>query len=294
MIKTEFEQWLLKKYDAKTASSRKSNCLRVEQFEGDLDNHFDTDKCYGLLKKLTYTKDDENNDRIKKHNIPINGNVYNGTSTFKQAVNLYSQFRHNNSNHKNIQAKVKKNAFVNKEQKNNIEDILFNTHVQDNIKDSVEYKEVENIAFDFLDYLNSIDIKLKINENNKIDASSAEIQNIFIEKLIELGFSSEKNNLFNEYNKKLRPDYYKSLSANTGIIIEIERGRTLHNNMDLLDIWKCHICDFANYLFLVVPKYRFDRKGGKITVFKNVDNRIKCFFEQKNYINVDGIFLFGY
>jgi hypothetical protein len=291
-----FENWLLNKYsDTKTVSSRKSNCLRVEQFEGDLDIHFKTDKCSELLNKLTYTKDDEINNRNPRHNIPINGNIFNGTSTLKQAINLYVKFRGNETSVKilsknNIKIVTKTN---NREIIDN-GNVLIKIFRKEAIDESVEFKKVYSIAHNFLNYLNDVNIKEKINEKNKIDASSAEIQNIFIEKLIEMGFSSEKNDLFREYNKRLRPDYYKELSHKTGIIIEVERGKTIHNNMDLLDMWKCHICSVANYLFLIVPKYRYTNKGSKMNVFESVVNRIKCFFEVSNYINVDGVFIFGY
>ena len=46
--------------------------------------------------------------------------------------------------------------------------------------------------------------------------------------------------------------YYLDLDE-TGIILEVERGKTTINNMDLLDFWKCHICVHAHYLILVVP-----------------------------------------
>jgi hypothetical protein len=39
----------------------------------------------------------------------------------------------------------------------------------------------------------------------------------------------------------------------TGIILEVERGKTTINNMDLLEFWKCHICAHADFLFLMVP-----------------------------------------
>ena len=44
----------------------------------------------------------------------------------------------------------------------------------------------------------------------------------------------EKKGLFKNYNSQLRPDYYKKLKK-SGIILEVERGKTLKNNMDLLD-----------------------------------------------------------
>ena len=36
--------------------------------------------------------------------------------------------------------------------------------------------------------------------------------------------------------------------------MEVERGKTTINNMDFLDFWKCHLCEHANYLFLMVPQ----------------------------------------
>ena len=40
----------------------------------------------------------------------------------------------------------------------------------------------------------------------------------------------------------------------SGILLEVERGKTTTNNMDLLDFWKCHLCRHADYLFLMVPQ----------------------------------------
>lgn len=42
---------------------------------------------------LTYTKDDERLNRPARHKIPIDGNIYTGTATYKAAVSLYKQFR---------------------------------------------------------------------------------------------------------------------------------------------------------------------------------------------------------
>jgi hypothetical protein len=75
--------------------------------------------------------------------------------------------------------------------------------------------------------------------------------------------------------------------------MEVERGKTIANNMDLLDIWKCHICDVANFLFLIIPNIRQTATGQNI-IFKTVERRMLTFFETENYINVDGVFLIGY
>lgn len=160
------------------------------------------------------------------------------------------------------------------------------------IKASKDFLEVEKIAIDLRSFLDQDFIRKKLEQTHKPHAKSGDIQAIFLSKAEELGFVSERKALFKDY--RLRPDYYKSLGEGKGIIMEVERGKTTVNNMDLLDVWKCHICNEANYLFLIVPIIRQTEKGGKSNVFNNVNRRLKAFFEEGNEINVDAIFIFGY
>jgi hypothetical protein len=137
-------------------------------------------------------------------------------------------------------------------------------------------------------------ISRKISETHQVNATSHKIQDIFIDKCLELGFSSEKKGLFDNYKtSQLRPDYYKPIN-NTGIIMEVERGKTITNNMDLLDVWKCHICKEADYLLLIVPIIRQTNSGSSTKTFDPVINRIDSFFMEENYINVKGCFIIGY
>jgi len=108
MLENDFLNWLLKKYDEKTATSRKTNCLTVCKYEGDLDIHFEKDNCRKILSKLAYSTDDERHNRRAKHKIPINGNIRNGTATLKQAVKLYIQFRMDRKNGNEIDKPGKK------------------------------------------------------------------------------------------------------------------------------------------------------------------------------------------
>ena len=95
-----------------------------------------------------------------------------------------------------------------------------------------------------------------------------------------------KKGLFKDYKTRaLRPDYFKKLS-NGGILMEVERGKTITNNMDLLDLWKCHICEEANHLFLIVPL----AVSRTPNIYNYVGNRVDSFFKEKNYINVDSQF----
>jgi hypothetical protein len=118
---------------------------------------------------------------------------------------------------------------------------------------------------------------------------------VILEEMTSLGFSSEKKGLFSHYVVSgIRPDYYKPIQGG-GVLFEVERGKTIANNMDLLDVWKTHICKEANHLFLLVPKVRVQASGGKQKIFNTVANRLEAFFEPSaNPIDVDSVTLFGY
>jgi hypothetical protein len=108
-----------------------------------------------------------------------------------------------------------------------------------------------------------------------------------------LGFESQRKNLFAGYPTRLRPDWYRSLASGGGILLEVERGKALANNMDLLDLWKCHICREAHHLFLVVP-HRVKRSYGVETVYERVVSRMSTFVDPTNRVNVATISVFGY
>ena len=81
----------------------------------------------------------------------------------------------------------------------------------------------------------------------------------------------------------------------TGILLEVERGKTTTNNMDLLDFWKCHISGNANYLFLLVPKaLRHNEAMTPKKEYAAVARRLRQFFIPGKYTNVRGLCLFGY
>jgi hypothetical protein len=95
MLATDFQQYLrdVRRLSDRTIGSRLSNCRRVEQYEGDLDEHFESDQCQNLLWRLTYSADDQDRGSTPRHRIPIDGDMRTGTATLKQAVALYVQFR---------------------------------------------------------------------------------------------------------------------------------------------------------------------------------------------------------
>lgn len=123
------------------------------------------------------------------------------------------------------------------------------------------------------------------------------VQATFAEFSSDLGFASEVKGLFAEYeNRALRPDFYRPIAGGAnGILMEVERGKTTTNNMDLLDMWKCHLCTKADYLFLMVPQaLRHNEVMRPKREFESVVKRLGSFFMSRNYTNVRGLHVFGY
>jgi len=170
--------------------------------------------------------------------------------------------------------------------------------VQDKYSNTDEWKLVSGIATTLYDYLSQPYVTKKIDAVNVPKVSSKEVQDVLLEKALEIGFKDESKGLFKNYpSKGLRPDFYLPIpSGKTGIIIEVERGRTNQNNMDFLDFWKCHICDVAHYLFLFVPNELVQNTSGKISghPFNTVTQHMVPLFEKQNYTNVRGLVVVGY
>ena len=127
---------------------------------------------------------------------------------------------------------------------------------------------------------------------NAPGGSSKDIEILIKDKLGEMGYKHEPKG---EYaNRALRPDYVKKTTTG-GIILEVERGKTIDNNMDMLDFWKTHIHKACNYLILLVPVALQHRSNGPITkAFSKVCDRLAAFFEEGNETNVHGLIVVGY
>lgn len=162
-------------------------------------------------------------------------------------------------------------------------------------RNETEFQRILEIANSLKLFLASEKTRTRIAAANVHGKPSHGVQACIIDHAKELGFQSEKKRLFSKYKTAgLRPDYFLGLSEGRGIILEVERGKILANNMDLLDLWKCHICDEAQYLFLMVPIVRPDKNGKTTKAFAKVVDRMDSFFRKENYTNVFGLFIFGY
>ncbi len=157
-----------------------------------------------------------------------------------------------------------------------------------------EFYLAQKIAKEIYNYMCTPEVSKELRETHQVNAKSHQIQDIILPKCKELGLASEKKGLFSNYaTAQLRPDYYIPLNS-TGLIMEVERGKTTTNNMDLLDIWKCHICEKADYLLLVVPVVRQTNSGRRTKIYEHVIKRISSFYSAQNYVNVKGCFIIGY
>jgi Endonuclease NucS C-terminal domain len=94
MKESEFREWLMRRqFQENTIGSRIANVRRVEEFEGDVDEHYSNDRMARLINSLEYTTQDERRDLPNPTRIPVNGNVRNGLGTLRSAVLLYRKFR---------------------------------------------------------------------------------------------------------------------------------------------------------------------------------------------------------
>jgi len=101
MKTAEFRRWLRDEYLQQngtslalgTQVSRVANCSTVEQVEGDLDDEFNSDGMRSLLDRLNFSSKDQAEGRKPKHGVRIEGDLVNGSTTYRSAVNLYRKFR---------------------------------------------------------------------------------------------------------------------------------------------------------------------------------------------------------
>jgi hypothetical protein len=172
--------------------------------------------------------------------------------------------------------------------------VVLTSFVQGPRGESGEWRQVREVAENLLRELNSSSTQKGIRNANMPGTSSAQVQEAFRPAAEALGFRNEARGLFAGSVPGLRPDYFLQLDG-TGILLEVERGKTTTNNMDLLDFWKCHICAHAHYLFLLVPQllqHNPEMKPKK--EYEIVTRRLAQFFESGRYTNVRGLCLFGY
>ncbi|MBE2274514.1 MAG: hypothetical protein IAE62_09655, partial [Flavobacteriales bacterium] len=93
MRRDEFRNYLLANgKSSSTTNNRISNCQNIENYYGDLDELFKSNKIESILEELEYSLSDEKADKKQKHKVQINGNIRTGSATLKSALKLYIDF----------------------------------------------------------------------------------------------------------------------------------------------------------------------------------------------------------
>jgi hypothetical protein len=157
-----------------------------------------------------------------------------------------------------------------------------------------ETQEVRRLAQEFHRLLEEEPARSQIVAAHLPTKKSQLVQEALTPAAKALGFVAEREGLFPDCVRKVRPDFYRPV-ADTGILVEVERGKTTTNNMDFADFWKCHLCPQAHYLFLFVPvELRHNDRMRPKREFQTVCRRLGPFFEMGHYTNVRGLYVFGY
>ena len=136
-----------------------------------------------------------------------------------------------------------------------------------------------------------------IDHAHRPDAQSRTIQDLVGAWLGDRGFQGEYLHAFLETPKvHSRPDFYLELGPQRGVLAEIERGGAVNNNHDLKDVWKCHLSEKSQHLFLLVPNRNFKRDGTRREApFLRCKARLATFFQSpRTQVDMLSLSLFGY
>ena len=90
----QYKQWLEnQQYQAGTVTAQLHRAGRVEEYFGDLDTHYETDRLESVVAALRYSANDRQVGRPNPTNIPINGDLYSNLASYRDAVRRYRLFR---------------------------------------------------------------------------------------------------------------------------------------------------------------------------------------------------------
>ena len=93
-MKASYRQWLeQQKYAAGTVDAQVYRSARVEEFHGDLDEHFANDRMNSLVEALKYSTDDERRLRPNPSKIPFDGDARSNLASYRNAIERYRKFR---------------------------------------------------------------------------------------------------------------------------------------------------------------------------------------------------------
>src|SRR5689334_9350518 len=93
MRKQQYRAWLeAQKYDAVTVNAQMYRAERVEQYQGDLDEHYVRDRMASVLALLRYSAEDARRSRPNPSKIPFEGDIRNNLASYRNAAQRYATF----------------------------------------------------------------------------------------------------------------------------------------------------------------------------------------------------------
>ena len=94
MKETEYRQWLeIRDYQEKTIAVQIYRVKRVEEFHGDLDEHYARDRMASVIEELKYSRDDQRSHQPNPSKIPFKGDIQSNLASYRNAVERYRKFR---------------------------------------------------------------------------------------------------------------------------------------------------------------------------------------------------------
>lgn len=93
MQQERYKAWLEQRYQTNTVSAQMHRAGRVEEYYGNLDEHFENDQLESVIRDLRYSTADRQANRPNPSKIPFNGDTYANLASYRDAVNRYRRFR---------------------------------------------------------------------------------------------------------------------------------------------------------------------------------------------------------
>jgi hypothetical protein len=93
-MKPNYRQWLQRRgLQENTIIAQMHRAGRVEEFHGNLDEHYDRDRMASLIETLRYSTNDKRHGRPNPSNIPFDGDTYSNLASYRHSAEQYRKFR---------------------------------------------------------------------------------------------------------------------------------------------------------------------------------------------------------
>ena len=93
-MRSSYRDWLEQQgYVAGTVQAQVHRAGRVEEYYGNLDEHYDKDRLRSVIDELRYSTEDERRNKPNPSKIPFNGNTRSNLASYRNAAERYCKFR---------------------------------------------------------------------------------------------------------------------------------------------------------------------------------------------------------